>query len=159
MVIKRILIILLCSSILTACGKPGWRRAYQPANHGLAIETAKDMLGIPYLYGGETPSTGFDCSGLVQFSYQRAGITLPRTAFEQFKSTRPVRVDLIQPGDLLFFRVERDTISHVAIYLGRNEFIHAPSTGKLVSIAKLSNPYWKKRFVRAGRISPRRRFR
>lgn len=158
MIKTRTLTLILCVVLLAACSNPGWRR-HKSINHDQAIKTARDMIGVPYLWGGESPTAGFDCSGLVVYSYQKAGIKLPRTAFLQFKATRPVRSDLIQPGDLLFFRLERDKISHVAIYLGRNRFIHAPSTGKLVSVAELTTPFWKKRFVRAGRITPNPKFR
>ncbi|MDH5446491.1 MAG: C40 family peptidase [Gammaproteobacteria bacterium] len=116
------------------------------------INTAKAQLGKIYKFGGDSPYEGFDCSGLVYYSYQKAGLNLPRTAVGQLKFSQPVSKPHIKQGDLVFFRIYRSRVSHVGIYLGANKFIHAPSTGKTVSIASLKNPYWQKRFIRAGRI-------
>ncbi|MDH5180799.1 MAG: C40 family peptidase [Gammaproteobacteria bacterium] len=145
--------------LLTGCSNTNGRHQhYGDVDHEHAVNIAKGMLGVPYLYGGETPETGFDCSGLVVYSYQQVGITLPRTTFDQYKSTLPIGKHRIRPGDLLFFRISRVRISHVGIYLGGNRFIHAPSTGKVVSIARLDNPYWLKRFIAARRITGRKHF-
>ncbi|MDH5409558.1 MAG: C40 family peptidase, partial [Gammaproteobacteria bacterium] len=122
------------------------------ANPDQVISSAKEMLGVRYRYGGQNPVSGFDCSGLVLFSYNRAGVNLPRTTIGQFKYSRPIKKSQMRAGDLLFFRISRSRISHVGIYLGDNEFIHAPSSGKKVSIGRLDSPYWSKRFVRAGRV-------
>ena len=118
----------------------------------MAIRAARRVLGTPYVYGGYSQETGFDCSGLMVYSYLHAGIHLPRTAAQQFRALRPIRAKNIQAGDLLFFRKNRGRISHVGLYIGNKQFIHAPSRGKTVSIAHLDDPYWQKRFVRAGRI-------
>ena len=114
-------------------------------------DTASNMVGAPYRYGGRTPD-GFDCSGLVYFSYAQAGISVPRTSREQMRATTPIELADARPGDLLFFR-QRQKVSHVAIYLGDDRFVHAPSTGKRVSIDNMSNPYYRRQFVRAGRLS------
>jgi cell wall-associated NlpC family hydrolase len=111
------------------------------------------MVGAPYQYGGFTPK-GFDCSGLVYYSYRKAGLTVPRTSGEQFKAANPVDLDDVRPGDLLFF-AKRRSVDHVAIYLGKNQFVHAPSTGKKVSVARMSDPYYRDHFVAAGRLSVR----
>jgi cell wall-associated NlpC family hydrolase len=108
------------------------------------------MVGVPYRYGGFTPK-GFDCSGLVYYSYQKAGLTVPRTSAEQFKTANPVDLDDVRPGDLLFF-ARRRSVDHVAIYLGNNQFVHAPSTGKRVSVTRMSDPYYRDHFVAAGRL-------
>jgi len=151
--IRLALPLLLCGATLAACGHPaGAGRSRSDANPGLAIAAAKDMLGVPYHYGGQSPSRGFDCSGLVVFSFEKAGIPVPRTTYQQFRSSRPVKRARMQAGDLVFFRISRSRISHVGIYLGDNRFIHAPSSGKRVSIDRLDDPYWAKRFVRAGRV-------
>jgi cell wall-associated NlpC family hydrolase len=115
-----------------------------------AALAARQMIGTPYRYGGTTPA-GFDCSGLVLYAYQRAGLSVPRTSGEQLQATTPVRLDEAQPGDLLFFR-QRRKVSHVGIYLGDRQFVHAPSTGKQVAIARLDEPYYHDHFVRAGRF-------
>jgi cell wall-associated NlpC family hydrolase len=111
------------------------------------------MLGVPYRYGGTSPG-GFDCSGLVQFSYRQAGIQLPRTARQQYESAFPVALGMAQPGDLLFFRLNARVVSHVGIYLGDGRFIHATSEGKNVRVSSLDNSYWHRRLVRAGSVLP-----
>lgn len=114
-----------------------------------AAAVAARQIGIPYRYGGSTPR-GFDCSGLVQYAYQRAGKAMPRTTAQLWAGTYPVNRDDIQVGDLLFFRID-GKMSHVGMYLGDNRFVHAPSTGKVVSIANLSSDYYRKAFIRARR--------
>jgi murein DD-endopeptidase len=117
------------------------------------VAVATDQLGTPYRYGGSKPG-GFDCSGLVEYSYAKAGLIVPRTSFEQYRAARPIDISDARPGDLLFFRYDRK-ISHVGIYLGEDRFIHAPSTGKLVSVASLRDPHYQAHFVRAGKLTNR----
>jgi len=114
------------------------------------VQTAMAMMGTPYVYGGATPR-GFDCSGLVQYSYQKAGINVPRTSRGQYRSAKPVSVAAARPGDLVFF-ASGQKISHVGIYLGDDEFIHAPETGQSVKISSIQDGYYQARFVGAGRI-------
>lgn len=116
---------------------------------GLAI--AAGMVGSPYRYGGETPQ-GFDCSGLVYYAFRRAGIDVPRTTREQFDRAIPVDPSRLEPGDLLFFKLNRRKTSHVGIYAGDGRFVHAPSSGKEVSYASLDDPYWQRRLKGAGRF-------
>jgi len=118
-------------------------------HRGLAI--ARDMIGAPYRYGGATPQ-GFDCSGLVYYAYHKAGIQVSRTTDEQYRQSKRVQVSQLQPGDLLFFAISRNKRSHVGIYAGNDRFIHAPSSGKLVSYASLDNPYWRARLIGTGRL-------
>ena len=113
------------------------------------VFTALQMVGAPYRYGGESPA-GFDCSGLVQYAYRSAGVAVPRTSRDQLHASAPVALADASAGDLLFFR-SKDS-SHVGIYLGQGRFVHAPSTGGKVSIASFSNAYYRRNFVRAGRI-------
>lgn len=115
------------------------------------LRTAQAMLGVPYRYGGISPS-GFDCSGLVFYSYARAGIQVPRTTLTQYQHTKPLSVRELLPGDVLFFRLNGRDISHVGIYQGNNKFIHAPVSGKRVSIDSLNARFWGARFVRGGRF-------
>lgn len=116
-----------------------------------ALETARRMIGVAYRYGGSDPR-GFDCSGLVQYSYAQAGIRLPRTSQAIFRASRLVDPKELQAGDLVFFTISSKKIAHVGIYAESNRFIHAPSSGKGVSYASLRNPYWKKRLVAVGRF-------
>ena len=111
---------------------------------------AEQMVGVPYVYGGRSPR-GFDCSGLVYYAHQQIGLSVPRTAAAQQRSSRPVRLDDAQPGDLLFFRETRK-VSHVAIYVGGNRFIHEPSSGRRVSYASLEQEYYRRHFSGAGRL-------
>ncbi len=108
------------------------------------------MIGAPYRYGGSGPGS-FDCSGLVQYSYRVAGLTLPRTSSEQFSVATPIRLSDAQPGDLLFFRYD-GRVSHVAIYLGDLRFVHAPSSGKQVEVASLQDPHYQQHFLQAGQV-------
>ncbi len=115
------------------------------------VAISRQMLGAPYRYGGESPQ-GFDCSGLVRYVYRQIGVTVPHSSRQLFRQARKVRTDQLQPGDLLFFSISKAKISHVGIYAARGNFIHAPSSGKQVSIARLDNPYWEARLVGAGRF-------
>lgn len=114
------------------------------------IFTALQMVGVPYRYGGETPA-GFDCSGLVQFAYRSAGVPVPRTSRDQLRASSPVPLAEAAAGDLVFFRSK--DYSHVGIYLGEGRFIHAPATGRTVSIGSFNESYYRRNFVRAGRIA------
>ncbi len=97
-----------------------------------AIQAAESQLGVPYVWGGETPGVGFDCSGLVQWSWRQAGVSLPRTSGAQFEATTQIPLADIQPGDLLFYGT--DGSQHVAMYVGGGEMIEAPQTGQVVHI-------------------------
>jgi cell wall-associated NlpC family hydrolase len=110
------------------------------------------MLGAPYRYGGNTPK-GFDCSGLVVYSYSQAGLTgLPRTAAALEDAAQPVALDELRPGDLLFFQLSGRKTSHVALYVGDREFVHAPSSGGRVERVAFDHVYWGPRIRRAGRL-------
>lgn len=115
----------------------------------LAAEIAASMIGRPYHAGGDSPGTGFDCSGLVFYCYRVLGFELPRTVDEQRLATVAVTPGELAVGDLLFFRIGRG--SHVGIYYGNDEFVHAPSRGKAVTRSRLSDPYWRARLREARR--------
>jgi murein DD-endopeptidase len=115
-----------------------------------AARTALSMRGKPYRYGGYSPQ-GFDCSGLVHYSYAQAGGSLPRNTNGLWVRSRTIDRGEIRPGDLLFFHQEGKRNSHVGIYIGSNRFVHAPSSGKQVSTASLSDPYWRQHFSAAKR--------
>jgi murein DD-endopeptidase len=116
-----------------------------------AVDFAKEMLGKPYQYAGDTPA-GFDCSGLVKYSYGRAGIAMPRDTQAQHRMSVLVSTRGLREGDLLFFDQEGKKKSHVGIYLGGGRFIHAPSSGGKVRIDSMKAEYWKKHFVEARRV-------
>lgn len=114
-----------------------------------AASIALQQLGVPYRYGGQTPS-GFDCSGLVHYSYHQAGKNVPRTTAKLWTNVMPISRSELQPGDLLFFSIAGKP-QHVGVYVGEDRFVHAPSTGKKVSVQSLTTNYYQRAFLRAGR--------
>lgn len=113
------------------------------------VEVARRYLGTPYLWGGSSPKTGFDCSGLAQFAAAQVGIKIPRTSQEQFKAGKPVNPGQLQPGDSVFFAKNGD-VHHTGIYVGGGKFIEAPHTGDVVKIASLAG---RKDYVGARRFA------
>lgn len=125
-----------------------------PADDAFArriVDEARGFLGTPYRLGGAEPA-GMDCSGLVSLVFSRAGVATPRTALTQQQAALRVELDELRPGDLVFFRLPDP---HVGVYLGAGEFIHAPGTGRTVSIARLDEPYFLLGFAGGGRFQPR----
>jgi cell wall-associated NlpC family hydrolase len=118
-----------------------------PAGHPEAAQIALQYLGIPYLWGGASPS-GFDCSGLVTYVFAQLGVSLPHFAAAQWDFGVPVTIGQLQPGDLVFF----DGLDHVGIYLGNNQFINAPHTGAFVRIDTLDEGWYAKNYVGARRV-------
>lgn len=116
------------------------------------LKVARSQLGTPYRYGGNSPGKGFDCSGFTSWVYRQVGVKLPRTAAAQYRHSQRVKKAELKRGDLLFFRIDGRSVSHVAIYAGDGRFIHAPSSGKKVSFARLDNPYWTRVWVGGGRV-------
>ncbi|WP_228292337.1 C40 family peptidase [Candidatus Thiothrix anitrata] len=113
---------------------------------------AHKQQGKMYRWGGSSPITGFDCSGLTQYSFkQGAGVSLPRTAAAQYQAAVKVPQQDARKGDLVFFATRGRRVSHVGIYLGDDKFIHAPRTGKSITTSKLQG-YWKQRLVGFGRV-------
>jgi|GEM_PF-1265213 len=114
---------------------------------------ALSLIGVRYKFGSENPERGLDCSGLIRHVFQQAtGLSLPRSAREQARIGDSVALNELQPGDLVFFNTRRFQFSHVGIYLGNNQFIHAPSRGKAVEIVRLDQAYWQRAFNGARRI-------
>ncbi len=129
---------------------PGTTRVSGAGNTGeKAAAYALQQVGVPYRYGGSGPD-GFDCSGLVQYSYSRAGLSVARTTAQLWTTTRAVDRQELQVGDLLFFRFN-GKMSHVAMYIGGQRFVHAPSSGKAVTVASLNTAYYQEAFMRARR--------
>lgn len=119
---------------------------------GRAAQAALAMVGSPYLFGGASPSTGFDCSGLVQFSFRQAGWSVPRSTEEQRRRSIAIPLEELQQGDLLFFDQDGKKNGHVALYLGGGKFVHAPSSAKTTRTDALSSAYWRRHFSEARRI-------
>ncbi len=102
---------------------------------GIAVDWALAQVGTPYIWGGETPGVGFDCSGLVQAAYKVAGVSLPRVAQDQYDATAKLGPgDPIQPGDLMFFGQSTSDVTHVGIYIGNGQMVDAPHTGADVRV-------------------------
>jgi cell wall-associated NlpC family hydrolase len=119
--------------------------------------TAQAMLtlGARYRFGGSSPRTGFDCSGLVTHVFEQAwGVVLPHNVQAQSRIGIPVKRSALQPGDLVFYNTRNRPYSHVGIYLGEGRFIHAPRPGKLVRVESLRSSYWSARFNGARRVTP-----
>ncbi|PLX98839.1 MAG: hydrolase [Desulfuromonas sp.] len=114
------------------------------------VSTAKRFIGVPYRWGGEDRVNGFDCSGLTMVSYRLNGLRLPRNSRAQFQAGRVVARQHLQPGDLVFFATKGGTrVTHVGMYVGAGQFIHAPRTGLTVRIADLDSGYFKRTYVGA----------
>lgn len=155
------LTIILCVLLVSACGstpqrhEPVSKQAHtskqssKAAERTKIVKTALSQVGRPYRYGGTTPHTGFDCSGLVYYSHQSAGLEVPRNTRLQLKKTRKVNRAYLQPGDLLFYLINNKP-NHVGIYIGDGKFVHAPSSGKKVSIVNMDSDYWRRRLYATG---------
>jgi cell wall-associated NlpC family hydrolase len=129
----------------------GGAPAASPA--GRAVALAKGYLGDPYRWGGAAPSTGFDCSGLVQYVYGKVGIALPRVTDQQFAVGQPIARDGLRVGDIVFFRDATGYIHHEGLYVGGGEFLHAPHTGDVIKVSSLSEPYYASQFAGGRRVA------
>lgn len=154
------------AALLTGCGtRPPGRGAAAPAQPSVrgasslaidagsreaAVAQAMLVVNTPYRYGGNTPAGGFDCSGLVQYVFNAIGATrLPRTTAQWAAASTPVAEGGRQRGDLVFFNTSGSPWSHMGIYVGQGQFVHAPSTGGTVRKDSLSNRYFAPRYLGA----------
>lgn len=118
---------------------------------------ALGLVGTPYRWGGNTPDSGFDCSGLIKYVYNdAAGISLPRTTREMIvMRAQSIGQDKLQTGDLLFFATNGGSqVSHAGIYVGEGRFVHAPATGRTVKLDSLNKAYWQRAYLNAKRVLP-----
>ena len=116
------------------------------------MEEALKYEGYPYVFGGSSPSTSFDCSGLIQWCYAKAGVQLPRVAQDQYDVTTHIPLSEAKIGDLVFFHSTYDAgtyVTHVGIYVGNNQMYHA---GSPIGYDDLTNSYWKAHLIGAGRV-------
>ncbi|MBP2660416.1 MAG: hypothetical protein H6Q69_3448 [Firmicutes bacterium] len=111
------------------------------------IATAKTYMGVPYVFGGESPTSGLDCSSFTQLVMKKNGITLPRTAAEQYNQGTAVDKEDLQIGDLVFFTTYKPGASHVGFYMGDQQFIHASSAAKQVTISSLDEAYYTEHYI------------
>jgi len=140
--------------VLVACSSVPPRNQPGPAQTPEAVIQALAAAGVPYHRGGQSPASGFDCSGLVAHVFREAyGIRLPHNARAQSRMGKAVSPARLQAGDLVFYNTERP-FSHVGIYLGDDRFIHAPRPGASVRVENMRSLYWERRFDGARRIGP-----
>lgn len=117
------------------------------------LNYALNLIGVNYKYGGNKPSTGFDCSGYVSHVFrQMAGLSLPHNALAMSRLGKKISPDELKPGDLVFFNTLKRSFSHVGIYVGNNRFVHAPSSGGGVEVVSMQDKYWEQRFNGARRL-------
>jgi cell wall-associated NlpC family hydrolase len=120
-----------------------------PTRGERAVKVALAAVGTPYRWGGESPASGFDCSGLVRWAYGRVGVDLPHNSYALYTEGRRVRETSMEPGDILFF----EGLGHVGLYLGNGRMVHAPQTGRNVEIVRLGSTNFGARLVAARRIT------
>lgn len=144
--LRRVLLVGAAMAVLGGCAST---EVAQDGIGSLAATVALGQVGTPYRYGGATPA-GFDCSGLVHYSYRQAGKSIPRTTAGQWAGLPAVQGRDMRAGDLLFFAID-GKMSHVGLYLGDGRFVHAPSSGRAVEIERLDSTFYRQAFLRAGR--------
>jgi cell wall-associated NlpC family hydrolase len=149
---SRLVFVAALAALLAACApfQRGTTGGTASNPGAAALIAAESRIGAPYRYGGAGPDA-FDCSGLVAYSYRQAGITLPRTAAQQYAAVTPVPKRDLKPGDLVFFRVNGNGVSHVGIYAGDDRLVDAPQTGGRVRMVRLDDEWYRERYVGAGR--------
>lgn len=141
--------------MLLALGAPGLFAAEEPLARPGMVERALSWIGVKYRFGGQDELRGFDCAGLVRQAFSAVSVELPRTAAAQFQFGCVVPREDLQPGDLVFFRnTYKRGISHVGIYIGGGEFVHAASRRRSVVVDRLDMPYFQSRFAGGRRVTP-----
>lgn len=123
------------------------------AGRNSVVAAARSLTGVRYKWGGDSPQTGFDCSGLTWWAYRQVGVTLPRISYQQYEAGQPVGRRDIRPGDLVFFSLPGNPKNmHVGIATERGTFIHSPSKGGRVREESMDQPHWRERYIGARRI-------
>lgn len=120
-----------------------------PTRAERAVKVALEAVGTPYRWGGESPATGFDCSGLVRWAYGRVGVDLPHNSYALYGEGRRVPEPSMEPGDILFF----EGLGHVGLYLGRGRMVHAPQSGRTVEVVRLAATNYGARLIGARRVA------
>jgi cell wall-associated NlpC family hydrolase len=132
--------------VVTSERTPPWA---PPTKAERAARFAVETVGTPYRWGGESPSTGFDCSGLVRWAYGRVGVDLPHSSYALYGEGRRVSEARMEPGDILFF----EGLGHVGLYLGGGRMVHAPQTGRNVEVVRLGSTNYGARLIGARRVA------
>lgn len=146
---KKLIVTGLLSCSLLLSGLIGGHKTEAASFGDTVADIALDYIGVPYVWGGTSPS-GFDCSGFTSYTYKQAGVTLPRTAADQYTKGQAVSKSNLTEGDLVFFSTYKAGASHVGIYLSDNKFVHASSKG--VKISSLTESYYANSYIGSKRI-------
>ena len=129
--------------------RPADARPPAPTRAERAAKVALDAVGTPYRWGGESPATGFDCSGLVRWAYGRVGLDLPHNSYALYGEGRRVSESGMEAGDILFF----EGLGHVGLYIGRGRMVHAPQSGRNVEVVRLATTNYGPRLIGARRVA------
>jgi cell wall-associated NlpC family hydrolase len=154
-------LVLTAVAALSGCASAPLRRSdvvVAPQSEELSLgaavaELAMGMVGAPYHYGGDDPSEGFDCSGLVYYAFAQSGYGVPRMSRDQFRVARKIALHDAGAGDVMFFQ-DQEKLSHVGIYIGDGLFVHAPAKGQRVTVGSIHAPYYQEHLVAVGRLLP-----
>lgn len=146
----------LAGKFFTARGETAERATGQRVSGAMApvgiVNQAMTLIGVPYRWGGNDPDRGLDCSGFVRYVYRKAaGKLLPRQSAQISKTGSAIAKPDLHPGDLVFFNTPRGTATHVGIYVGKQQFVHAPATGRSIRVESLATNYWASRYYGARR--------
>lgn len=149
----RAAVVALVAVLTVACAGPRMHGMRDPGSDVTrqVARIALSLRGAPYKFGGDGPG-GFDCSGLVYYAYERAGLQVPRTARGQYDAIQRLYVRQLTPGDLVFFRTRGAFVSHVGIYVGDDRFVHALNAHEPVHVSSLDDDYWQRRLIGAGSL-------
>ena len=124
----------------------------EPADVSPLVHTVRTQVGKPYVWGGRSPYTGFDCSGLVWWAFRQYHVSVPRFSLDQYQGGTPVSRRQLRPGDVVFFKIYSGSKSlHMGVYTERGTFVHAPSKGGVVREEPFDSPYWRAHYIGARR--------
>ncbi len=147
-----LIILFVCALLLNACGSKSTSSGKFTTGQKVA-KTAHSQIGKKYRYGGESPKTGFDCSGLIWWAYSEHGIKVPRVTSDQADAGKSVSSKRAKPGDIVVFKPSHSSSAlHTGLYLGNNKFIHSPRTGAEIRIESIDNSYWKPKLRSVRRV-------
>jgi cell wall-associated NlpC family hydrolase len=149
-------LLLLACLLSLPCSFPCWAwNDGASTDRDRPLIQALNALGVQYRYGGHSPETGFDCSGLITHVFERAwGMLLPPGTEALSKVGKPIKLRELEPGDLVFYNTRNKPYSHVGIYMGEGLFVHAPRPGAAVRLESVQTQYWRSRFNGARRLDP-----
>ncbi len=147
------LLCLLFTLLFSGCGTKAYHSGKKYTTGQKVAKTAHTQIGKKYTFGGESPQSGFDCSGLIWWAYKKHGISVPRVTQDQAKTGHSVKSSRAKPGDIVVFKSASTSSGlHTGIYLGSNKFIHSPRTGANIRIESLDNSYWQPKLKTVRRI-------